>query len=142
MHVPIEDDDELRRILGHNCIVVVGASTSHDKAAHIVPAYLQRHGYEIIPVNPNADEIFGKRAYDSLADVTESIDIVEIFRPSEEVSKIVNQALVREDVKAIWMQLGIQNNEAAQTAEGAGLDVVQNHCMKVEHGRLIRHPMD
>lgn len=140
--VPIEDDDELRRILGNNRVAVVGASTSYEKAAHIVPAYLQRHGYEIIPVNPNADEIFGKRASGSLADVAESIDIVDIFRPSEEVPEIVDQALARDDVKVIWMQLGIRNDETAQKTEAAGLDVVQDRCMKVEHGRLVRHPMD
>lgn len=140
--MPIEDADELRRILEYDRIAVVGASTSYEKAAHIVPAYLQRHGYELRPVNPTADEIFGRRAYDSLADVSETVDIVEIFRPSEEVSEIVGQALARDDVKAIWMQAGIRNDEAAQRAESAGVDVVQDRCMKVEHGQLIRHPMD
>jgi len=140
--MPIEDSNELRRILRYDRVAAVGASTSHHKAAHIVPAYLQRHGYEIIPINPTADEIFGKQAYDSLADVTESIDIVEIFRPSEEVPRIVEQAIARGDVKVIWMQVGVRNDEAAQSAESAGLDVVQDHCMKIEHGQLIRHPMD
>ncbi|ELY96321.1 CoA-binding protein [Natrialba taiwanensis] len=140
--MPIEETDELRRILEYDRVAVVGASTSYEKAAHIVPAYLQRHGYEITPINPNADEIFGEQTYDSLADVTEPIDIVEIFRPSAEVPEIVEQALARDDVKVIWMQLGIRHDEAAQTAEAAGLEVVQDHCMKVEHGRLIRHPMD
>ncbi|QZP39338.1 CoA-binding protein [Halobaculum magnesiiphilum] len=140
--MPIEDNDELRRILDYDRVAVIGASTSYEKAAHIVPAYLQRHGYEIIPVNPTADEIFGERAYDSLADVPGPIDIVEIFRPSEEVPDIVEQAVARDDVKALWMQLGIRNDEAVQAAETAGLDVVQDHCMKVEHGQLIRHPMD
>ncbi|MFC6765566.1 CoA-binding protein [Natrinema soli] len=140
--MPIEDSDELRRVLGYNRVAVVGASTSYEKAAHIVPAYLQRHGYEIIPINPNSDEIFGKRTYDSLADVAEPIDIVEIFRPSEEVPEIVEQAIARSDVKGVWMQLGIRNDTAAQSAEAAGLDVVQDRCMKVEHGQLIRHPMD
>lgn len=140
--MPVEDNDELRRILDYDRVAVIGASTSYEKAAHIVPAYLQRHGYEISPVNPTADEIFGEQASDSLVDVTGTIDIVEIFRPSEEVPEIVEQALDRDDVKAIWMQLGIRNDGAAQAAEAAGLDVVQDHCMKVEHGQLIRHPMD
>jgi hypothetical protein len=140
--MPVEDDDELRRVLDYDRVAVVGASTSYEKAAHIVPAYLQRHGYEIVPVNPTADEIFGERSYESLAEVVETIDIVEIFRPSEEVPEIVEQAVGREDVKAVWMQLGIRNDEAARTAEAAGVDVVQDRCMKVEHGRLIRHPMD
>ncbi|SFR32541.1 CoA-binding protein [Halogeometricum limi] len=140
--MPIEDADGLRRILGYDRVAVVGASTSHEKAAHIVPAYLQRHGYELRPVNPTADEIFGTRASDSLADVTETIDVVEIFRPSEEVPAIVAQALARDDVKAIWMQPGIRNDAATRKAEAAGLDVVEDRCMKVEHGQLIRHPMD
>lgn len=138
----LEDPEELRRILGLDTVAVVGASTSHDKAAHIVPAYLDRHGYEIRPVNPTATEIFGEPAADSLADVSDSVDIVQIFRPSEEVPTIVDQARARDDVHAIWMQTGIRNDEAARTATAHGLDVVQDHCMKVEHGRLIRHPMD
>lgn len=94
---------------------------SYEKAAHIVPAYLQCHGYEISPINPTTDEIVGKQAYDSLADVTGTIDIVEIFRSSEEVLEIIEQALTRDDVRAIWMQLGIWNDKAARAAEAAGL---------------------
>ncbi|WP_336361531.1 CoA-binding protein [Haladaptatus sp. ZSTT2] len=140
--MPIEDTDGLRRILGYKRVAVVGASTSFEKDAHIVPAYLQRHGYEIIPVNPTTDEVFGEPAYDSLAEVPGTVDVVQIFRPAEEVPEIVEQAIARGDVKAIWMQLGIRNYEAAKMAEDAGLEVVQDHCMKVEHGQLIRHPMD
>ncbi|MFC7099033.1 CoA-binding protein [Halobaculum marinum] len=140
--MPIEDADGLRRILGYNRVAVVGASTSYEKSAHIVPAYLQRHGYELRPVNPTADEIFGIQAYDSLADVIDPIDIVEIFRPGDEVPGIVEQALDRDDVKAIWIQPGIRNDEAVQKAEANGIEVVQDRCMKVEHGQLIRHPMD
>jgi hypothetical protein len=140
--MPLEAPADLRRILGYDSIAVVGASTSHEKAAHIVPAYLQRHGYDVVPVTPAADEVFGERAYPSLAEVPDAIDVVEIFRPSEEVPAIVDQAIARDDVRAIWMQTGIENVEAARTAEANGLDVVQDHCMKVEHGQLIRHPMD
>jgi predicted CoA-binding protein len=140
--MPIEDNDTLRELLEQTRVAVVGASATLDKAAHIVPAYLQRHGYEIIPVNPNVDELFDRTAYDSLSEVDEDIDIVEIFRPSEAVPDIVDEAVDRDDVNAIWTQLGIQNDEAAKRAEAAGLDVVQDHCMKVEHGQLIRHPMD
>ncbi|MFC7138019.1 CoA-binding protein [Halobaculum litoreum] len=140
--MPIEDADGLRRILGYDRVAVVGASASYEKSAHIVPAYLQRHGYELRPVNPTADEIFGLQAYDSLADVTEPVDVVEIFRPSDEVPGIVEQALDRDDVKAVWMQPGIRNDEAVRKAEANGIEVVQDRCMKVEHGQLIRHPMD
>jgi hypothetical protein len=138
----IEDADGLRRILDYDRVAVVGASSSYEKAAHIVPAYLKRHGYEIHPVNPNADEIFEQRAYDSLAAVEETVDIVEIFRPSEEVPGIVAEALDRDDVAAIWMQPGIRHEQAAREAEMTGIDVVQDRCMKVEHGQLVRNPMD
>ena len=140
--MPVEEPEGLRRILEYERVAVVGASTDYDKAAHIVPAYLQRHGYELSPVNPNADEVFGERAYDSLADVPGDVDVVQIFRPSEEVPGIVEQALDREDVRAVWMQVGIRNDAAARDAERAGLDVVQDRCMKVEHGLLVRNPMD
>jgi len=140
--MPIEDDDGLRRILGYDRVAVVGASTSYGKAAHIVPAYLKRHGYELRPVNPTAAEIFGTRAYDSLTDVREPVDTVEVFRPGEEVPGIVARALTREEVKAIWLQPGIRNDDAVEKAEANGIEVVQDRCMKVEHGRLIRHPMD
>ncbi|SEL70978.1 CoA-binding protein [Haloferax larsenii] len=137
--MPSEDAGELRRILEYDRVAVVGASTVYEKAAHIVPAYLQRHGYELRPVNPNADEIFGLPAADSLADVTDTVDVVEVFRPSEEVPEIVAQALARDDVKAIWLQPGIRNDEAARKAEAAGVDVVQDRCMKVEHSLHVRN---
>jgi predicted CoA-binding protein len=140
--MPVEDEDTLRELLEYSRVAVVGASTTLEKAAHIVPAYLQRHGYEIIPVNPNVNELFDRPAYDSLSEVDEEVDIVEIFRPSEEVPGIVDEAVNRDDVKAIWMQLGIQNDDAAKRAEAAGLSVVQDHCMKIQHGLLIRNPMD
>ena len=140
--MPIENPEGLRRVLGYDHVAVVGASTTYEKAAHIVPAYLKRHGYEITPVNPTADEIFGERAYDELKELPKGIEIVEIFRPSDEVPAIVDAAIAREDVRAIWMQPGTQHDGAADAAEAAGLDVVQNRCMKVEHGQLIRNPMD
>ena len=140
--MPIETADGLRRILGYDRVAVVGASTSHGKAAHIVPAYLQRHGYDVAPVDPTADEVFGVPAFDSLAEVPGTVDVVEIFRPSDEVPGIVEAALARGDVAAIWMQPGTRNDEAGRNAEAAGLAVVHDRCTKVEHGQLIRHPMD
>lgn len=134
--MPVESDDELREILNHDTIAVVGCSTTEGKAAHEIPAYMQRHGYRIIPVNPYADEILGEEAYDSLSDVEESIGIVDVFRPSEEVAGIVEETLERDDVDVLWTQLGIRDDEAAEKAESAGLDVVQDKCLKVEHGRL------
>ncbi|MCU4799053.1 CoA-binding protein [Halobacteria archaeon HArc-gm2] len=134
--MPVESDEDLREILDHDTIAVVGCSTTPGKAAHDVPSYLQNQGYQIVPVNPFADEILDERAYDSLTDVPDEIDVVDVFRPSEEVGGIVDATLERDDVTAVWLQLGIEDDEAAQRAEDAGLDVVQDRCMKVEHERL------
>lgn len=141
--MPVTDDAGLRDVLDAETIAVVGCSTTEGKAAHEIPAYLQRHGYDVIPVNPFADEILGETAYDSLSDVPDDagIDVVDVFRPSEEVPGIVDEVLERNesvgDADAIWLQLGITDDEAAARAEDAGLTVVQDKCMKVEHSRLL-----
>jgi uncharacterized protein len=135
--MPIERDDKLRDVLELDTVAVVGCSTTPGKDAHEIPKYLREHGYDVIPVNPFADEIFGREAYDSLGDVDEDIDIVDVFRPSEEVPEIVNAVLDRDDVDVVWLQLGIRDDEAAERAETAGKRVVQDHCMKVEHQRLV-----
>lgn len=128
---------ELRRLLTQaKTIAVVGASTNPDKEAHAVPAFLQKQGYRIVPVNPGADEIFGQRAYASLADIPSQlaaeIDIVNLFRPSEQVGPHVQAAL---NIKApvIWLQKGISNEEWAAKARAAGATVVQNLCMKMAY---------
>ncbi|MBP1955439.1 putative CoA-binding protein [Halarchaeum rubridurum] len=132
------DDETLERVLDYETIAVVGCSGTPGKAAHDVPNYLQRHGYHIVPVNPTTDEVLGERAYDTLADVEEEVDVVDVFRPSGEVAGIVAEAIERDDVKAVWTQLGIRDDDAAARATDAGLTVVQDRCMKVEHGRLKR----
>jgi predicted CoA-binding protein len=138
----VSNDDGLDRIFDYDTVAVVGCSTTPGKAAHDIPAYLQRHGYRIVPVNPFADEILDETAYDSLADVPDSIDIdvVNVFRPSEEAGGIVDSAIERanrlDDVSAVWLQLDITDNEAGERAADAGLDFVQDKCMKVEHRRL------
>jgi predicted CoA-binding protein len=134
--MPVTDDEELRSILDYKRVAVVGCSTTPGKDAHDIPRYLDRQGYEILPVNPYADEIFGKEAYDSLAELPGDIDIVEVFRPSEEVSGIVDEVLDRGGVTVVWLQLGIHDDEAVARAEDAGLRVVQDRCMKPEHQRL------
>ncbi|MFB6298663.1 MAG: CoA-binding protein [Halobacteriales archaeon] len=133
----VESDAELREILGLETVAVVGCSSTPGKDAHEIPKYLLEHGYDVIPVNPFAEEIFGREAADSLSAVEERIDIVDVFRPSEEVSGIVDEALERDDVRAIWLQLGIHDDNAAARAEEAGRCVVQDRCMKVEHQRLL-----
>jgi hypothetical protein len=139
--MPLTTDEELREMLDRSPVAVIGCSTTPGKAAHDVPRYLQDHGYRIVPVNPTADEVLGEPAYDSLADVPDDVALVNVFRPSSEVSDIVDQVLDRHeergDADAIWLQLGIRDDEAADRAEAAGLDVVQDRCMKVDHGRLV-----
>jgi predicted CoA-binding protein len=139
--MPVSDDDALRDVLGLNSIAVVGCSTTAGKAAHEIPAYLQRHGYEIHPVNPYADTVLGESAVDSLEEVEAAIDLVNVFRPSEEVAGIVDETLARHDaagdIEAIWLQLGITDDEALADAEAAGLTTVQDRCMKIEHQRLL-----
>lgn len=135
--MPAGSDAELRELLGLETIAVVGCSRNPGKAAHDVPRYLRDHGYDVIPVNPNADEIFGRPAVDRLSDVAETIDIVNVFRPSDEAGAVIDEALTREDSPVIWLQLGIRDDEAASRAETAGRRVIQDRCIKVEHQRLL-----
>lgn len=115
-------------------IAVVGLSSEKYKPGYYVPEYLQQEGYRIIPVNPYLDSAMGEKAYPELSAVPEPIDLVLIFQRSENVPPFVDQAI---DVgaKMVWMQLGIMNQKAAEKAEAAGLKVVQNACMLVEHRR-------
>ncbi len=131
------DNAALFRILTEaKTIAVVGASKNPEKDAHKIPKYLQEHGYRIIPVNPTADVILGEHAYRSLSDIREPYDVVDIFRPSEDVPPIVDEA-IRGPAKVIWMQLGIENDAAAKKAEAAGKIVVQNACMMIAHRKLV-----
>jgi len=135
--MPVTDEAELREILQLDRVAVVGCSTSPGKAAHDIPKYLIEQGYDVVPVNPFADEIFGREVYDSLADVPGEVDIVEVFRPSDEVAGIVGSALNRDDDAVIWLQLGIHDDDAVERAEAAGRRVVQDRCMKPTHQRLV-----
>jgi predicted CoA-binding protein len=135
--MPVATDPELREILELDTVAVVGCSTTPGKAAHEVPKYLLDHGFEVVPVNPYAEEVFGREAHDSLAEVPDEIDVVDVFRPSDEVAGIVDEALDRDDVNVVWTQLGIRDDQAARRAEDAGTLVVQDRCIKVEHQRLF-----
>lgn len=119
-------------ILNYKTIAVVGCSTNPEKPAHYVPAYLKEQGYRIIPINPFADEILGEKVYKSLGEVPDEIDTVLVFRPGEEAAEIVKHAI---DVgaKAVWMQEGIKNDDAAGLAKDAGLLVVMDRCMLKAH---------
>ncbi|MGH9933683.1 MAG: CoA-binding protein [Nitrososphaerales archaeon] len=129
-------DSEIKQILSMKNVAVVGMSKHPSKDAHHVPKYLIENGYNVIPVNPTAEEILGRKSYKTLLDVPDKIDIVDVFRPSEHVPPIVNDAIAK-GVKVVWMQLGISNNEAAQEASKHGIKVVYNRCMLVEHARLF-----
>ncbi|MDS0282856.1 CoA-binding protein [Haloarcula onubensis] len=135
--MPVTDEDELREILALDRVAVVGCSTTPGKDAHEIPKYLLDSGYDVVPINPFADEIFGRECYDTLADVPGEVDIVDVFRPSEEVADIVDAALARDDDAVIWLQLGIHDDEAVARAEEAGRRVVQDRCMKPTHQSLV-----
>jgi predicted CoA-binding protein len=132
----IQTDDDLRSILEADTVAVVGASTTAGKAAHEIPNYLQEHGYEVVPVNPYADEVLGVEAYDSLSEIEEDVEVVDVFRPSDEVAGIVDEVLERDDVDAVWLQLGITDDESGERVRDSGREFVQDNCMKVEHQRL------
>ena len=129
-------DSEIKQILSMKNVAVVGMSKDPNKDAHHVPKYLIDNGYNVIPVNPTAEEILGRKSYKSLGDVPDKIDVVDVFRPSEHVPPIVKDAIAK-GAKAVWMQLGISNDEAAQEASKHGIKVVYNRCMLIEHRRLF-----
>ncbi len=113
-------------------IAVVGFSRRPSRAGYYVPAYLQEQGYRIIPVNPYLEDALGEEAYATLSDIPEPVDLVLIFQRSENVPPFVNQA-IEIGAKSVWMQLGISNATAAAQARAAGLDVIENACLLVEH---------
>ena len=121
---------------GYRTVAVVGCSRNVGKPSHDVPLYLQEHGYRIIPVNPNADEILGEKAYARLSDIKERVDVVDVFRPAPEAPAIAEEAF-RIGAKALWLQEGIVSEEAERIAEGHGMLFVMNRCMMKEHYKLI-----
>lgn len=128
--------DELRQILATaKTIAVVGLSDNPERPSHEVAGYLKDEGYRIIPVNPSITEAIGERAYPSLRDIPEPVDVVQIFRRPEDVPPIVEEAIAI-GAKVVWMQLGIAHDEAAARARQAGLKVVMNTCMATVHDSL------
>jgi len=122
----------------YRIIAMVGLSPDPSRPSHRVAKYLTSHGYRVIPVNPDAQEILGKKSYPALSSVPEPIEIVDIFRRSEEVIPIVDEA-IKIGAKVVWMQEGVINEEAASRARDAGLLVVMNKCMFKEHQRLSKN---
>jgi len=129
-------DEEIKQIFSLKNVAVIGMSKNQEKAAHYVPKYLSQNGYNIMPVNPTADEILDKKCYPSVEDIPEPIDIVDVFRPSDQVLPVVQQA-IKMKPKVIWLQEGIHNAEAEELARKEGIKVVFNRCMLAEHQRLF-----
>ena len=129
-------DEEIKQIFSLKRVAVIGMSTHSAKAAHFVPKYLSEQGFDITPINPNADEILGKKSYQDISLLDHPIDIVDIFRPSEDVLPFVEDA-IKKKPKVIWLQEGIHNEEAENLAREHGIDVVFNRCMLAEHRRLM-----
>ena len=129
-------DDEIKQILALKKVAVVGMSKNEEKAANYVPKYLISQGYKILPVNPTAQTIMDRPCHSSLLDIKEQIDIVDVFRPSDQVMSVVQEA-IKIKPKVIWLQEGIHNFEAENLARNAGIKVVFNRCMLAEHQRLF-----
>jgi uncharacterized protein len=136
--MPIVDDIVgLRRILTQQrTIAVVGLSAQWHRPSYFAAKYMQDHGYRIIPVNPNYSEVLGQRCYPGITDIAEQVGIVDCFRKASEMVPIAREA-VAIGAKVLWMQLGIRNDEAVSIAVDAGLDVVVDHCVKIEHARIM-----
>ena len=129
-------DEEIKQIFSLKKIAVVGMSRHTAKAAHFVPKYLTEQGFDITPVNPNADEILGKISYPDILSLNYSVDVVDVFRPSEQVLPVVRDA-IKKKPKVIWLQEGIHNAEAEELARSNGVMVVFNRCMLAGHQRLF-----
>jgi len=133
----VEDVAGLRRVLqGNRVIAVVGLSPSWNRPSYFAAKYMLEHGYTVIPVNPAAPEILGQKSYPDLASIPFKVDMVDVFRKPEDTLPIAREA-VRLGARCLWLQLGVINEEAAQLAAGAGLDVVMDRCVKIEYARLF-----
>ena len=129
-------DEQIEQILSLKKIAVIGMSKNPSKAAHYVPKYLSENGFDVIPVNPTTDKILNKKCYSSISKIPEQVDVVEIFRPSDQVFPFVQKAIEKKP-KVIWLQEGIHNSQAEELARKEGIDVVFNRCMLAEHQRLF-----
>lgn len=130
----------IRKILNeYKTIAVVGISRKEDRDSHRVAAYMKEQGYKIVPVNPVADEILGEKCYPRLADIPFEIDVVDVFRKPSALPPLAEEiAALNPKPMAVWFQIGVINNEASQKVADAGIEVVQNLCMKIEHMRISR----
>ena len=130
-------DNVIEQILKNSkTIAVVGLSPKPERASYRVAEYMQQHGYRIIPVYPRGETILGERVYARLEDIPEPVDLVDVFRRSEDTPPVAESA-ARIHAKALWLQLGIANSEAETIAKSAGLDFVQDRCIKIEHEKQL-----
>ena len=133
----VDDIVGLRRILAQSrTLAVVGLSANWYRPSYFAAKYMQDHGYRIIPVNPSYTEVLGEKCYPAIAAIPGPVDIVDCFRKAEEIPALA-RAAVAKGAKVLWMQLGIRNDEAAGIASDAGLDVVMDRCVKIEHARIL-----
>lgn len=130
-------DNEIRKMYNFKNIAVVGMSRDPVKAAHFVPKYMIERGYNIIPINPSANEILGKRTYAKVSDIKSQVDMIDVFRPSEDVYSVVEDSVKKPGVKVIWLQEGIHNAEAEKMALDNKINVIFNRCIMAEHMRLF-----
>jgi len=137
MNTDSHSDADLREFYKMKNIAVVGMSKTDGKPANYVPKYLIGQGYNVIPVNPTAPEIMGRKSYPVVSSVQEPVDIVDVFRPSDDVLPVVLDAVKKPGIKLIWMQLDIYNEQAEKLAKEKGIKVVYNRCMLEEHQRLF-----
>jgi predicted CoA-binding protein len=130
-------DEEIRKIYNFRNIAVVGMSRDPAKPAHLVPKYMVERGYNIIPVNPIASEILGRRTYSYVSDIKSQIDIIDVFRPSKDVYQVVEDSIKKPGISVIWLQEGIHDVEAEKIALDNKIDVIFNRCIMAEHMRLF-----
>src|SRR5919202_5184663 len=131
-------DSQIKDFYQLKKIAVVGVSKNEEKPSHRVPKYLVEHGYNVIPVNPTVNEVLGRKCYPSIDDIPERIDIVDVFRKSEDIPGVIDDVLKKKDgIKVFWMQLGIHNEDAERKAKENGIDAVYNRWMMEQHGRLF-----
>lgn len=137
--MPLEKDAEIRDLLRRvRSIAVLGIKEAPEEDAHRVPAYLQSRGYRVLPVNPGLSRVLGERAVASLGELSEAVDLVNVFRAPQHVPAHVEEILALSPrPAAVWLQLGIRHDEAARRLEDAGIAVVQDRCLMVDHGRLL-----
>jgi predicted CoA-binding protein len=131
-----QDSEVIRRVLAMRRVAIVGLSGNELRASNFVGRYLQRNGYEIFPVNPREKTILGQRSYASLSDISEAIDVVNVFRQPSAVPGIAREA-VSMGARCLWLQYNVISEEGAKIASDAGMDVVMDRCMKVEHARYL-----